>query len=522
MNRYYNPAPLMFATSEKVKYSDLSIEQLETEISLLNYKKNRLRSEIGSIKYHKELINTVIDEINQEMNKADDFLLKNSSVHNHIFYDYLEEGQSCRVYKEWHWNTNDKNKLGILLQEYQDHFKTSFHYLRFLKILYNEFLVEINLNNGSYQSEYKNIFEIRKIENKDFAPLNKKILDKIKKLADAKDIKYSNVIKINLGHTSPAGGGIDKKILDSWIKLMMRNHFSHITWDRWPDYLPFKTSGKTEHEKPGFIENWAKPLAGAFGVPNMGPIDQNKLADMEEDRKWFYSKGWMPENGYKYDASKGMHHNVTPMAIRELRIKFFGYQFDENINLLTGVGEEDYKARFIKNYPSGETDSHTHPMQVNIFNSDKELKSIADGRIEGSIDPKLRKLELLLRAKIKGKKKFDDTGIIYVLSNPAYKDPFLYKIGSTYQLVEERVEQLNAETGVAHPFKLEFKVKIKDAEYYEKTTHKLLKNFRFRKNKEYFDLNLKTIKDVLKSVSDLSDNGKKKIQLQALQKKIKF
>ena len=54
MNRYYNPAPLMFATSEKVKYSDLNIEQLETEISLLNYKKNRLRSEIGSIKYHKE------------------------------------------------------------------------------------------------------------------------------------------------------------------------------------------------------------------------------------------------------------------------------------------------------------------------------------------------------------------------------------------------------------------------------------------------------------------------------------
>jgi hypothetical protein len=109
-----------------------------------------------------------------------------------------------------------------------------------------------------------------------------------------------------------------------------------------------------------------------------------------------------------------------------------------------------------------------------------------------------------------------------VLSNPAYNDPFLYKIGSTYQLVEERVEQLNSETGVAHPFKLEFKVRTKDAEYYEKTIHKLLKKFRFRKNKEYFDLNLKDIKYVLKEVCSLSDKGKKKIQLQTLQKKIKF
>ena len=96
----------------------------------------------------------------------------------------------------------------------------------------------------------------------------------------------------------------------------------------------------------------------------------------------------------------------------------------------------------------------------------------------------LRKIELLIRSKIKQKQKFDDTGTVYLLSNPAYKKPSLYKIGSTYRLIEERIEELNSETGVAYPFELEYKIKIKNAEYYEKAIHKLFKKYRHRKNKE--------------------------------------
>lgn len=522
MVRYYNKTPLKFITSDGIKFPDLDIGQLEAEILRLKLNKEMLTSEIGSIKYHKDLVNTVLDEINIEMKKADDFLLKNSSVHNHIHYDHLEDGKSYRVHKEWHWDTKDKKKLDVLLKDYQDLFVKSFHYLRFLHILYNKFAVEINVKDGTYKADYENIFQIRKIKIQEFLPLSNKILDKVKKLADSKGIKYSKSLNIKLGLTSSSALSIDKKILDRWIKLMMRNHFSRITWDREPDYLPFKSSGKTEYEKKGFWDNWGKPLAGAFGVPNMGPIDKSDLEKMDRDREWYLKKGWTPQLGYRYDSSKGMHHNVTPMAIRELRIKFFGYKFDENINLLSGTIDEDFRSRFIKNYPSGEISSHIDPMQINIFNSEKELKMTTEGIIESSIDPKLRKLELLLRAKIKSKKKFDNIGTIYVCSNPAYKDPLLYKIGSTYQLVEERIEQLNAETGVAHPFELEFKVKTKDAEYYEKSVHKILKKFRFRKNKEYFDLNLTNIKNVLKQVCELSDKGEKKIDIKNLEKKIKI
>ena len=141
-------------------------------------------------------------------------------------------------------------------------------------------------------------------------------------------------------------------------------------------------------------------------------------------------------------------------------------------------------------------------------------------KAEEAVTRILRKIELLIRSKIKQKQKFDDTGTVYLLSNPAYKKPSLYKIGSTYRLIAERIEELNSETGVAYPFELEYKIKIRDAEYYEKTIHKLFKKYRHRKNKEYFEIELDKIKDCLQQVSVLSDKGKKKVEYKTLKNKI--
>ena len=133
-----------------------------------------------------------------------------------------------------------------------------------------------------------------------------------------------------------------------------------------------------------------------------------------------------------------------------------------------------------------------------------------------------RQVELILRARKKEEKKTENVGTVYLLSNPAYKNPSLYKIGSTYRLIEERIEELNSETGVAYPFELEYKIKIKDAEYYEKSIHKLLTKYRVKKNKEYFELELDKIKDCLQQVSILSEKGQKKVALANLKKKIKI
>ena len=77
-----------------------------------------------------------------------------------------------------------------------------------------------------------------------------------------------------------------------------------------------------------------------------------------------------------------------------------------------------------------------------------------------------------------------------------------------------------ATTWVLYPFKVEFQIRMKDAEYYEKKIHKLLNKYRV--GKEYFELELDKIKDCLQQVSILSEKGQKKVALADLKKKIKI
>ena len=128
-----------------------------------------------------------------------------------------------------------------------------------------------------------------------------------------------------------------------------------------------------------------------------------------------------------------------------------------------------------------------------------------------------RQIELILRGRKKEKEKIENVGYIYVLSNKAY--PKIYKIGSTYGDVHERAEDL---TGTGHliPFKVEAKIKIKSAEYYEKKTHALLNSYRVKQNREFFEIDLNKIKNCLKQVSEISKKGSKKITLTDLKKEI--
>ena len=129
----------------------------------------------------------------------------------------------------------------------------------------------------------------------------------------------------------------------------------------------------------------------------------------------------------------------------------------------------------------------------------------------------LRKIELLIRAKKKSKEKIDNIGFIYVASNQAYQG--VYKIGSTYGLVEERMEELTG-TGHLHPFKSEFSIEIESAEYFEKITHSLLSIHRVKQSREFFKLDLNSIKVVLKIIHRVTEKGKKKLKLAELKKQL--
>ena len=157
------------------------------------------------------------------------------------------------------------------------------------------------------------------------------------------------------------------------------------------------------------------------------------------------------------------------------------------------------------------------PWGFKIF-SKKDLVNTLN-QIKDEIDPYSRKIELLLRASYKGEEKIENVGYIYVLSNEAY--PNIYKIGSTYGLPEERAEELTG-TGHLTPFKVVGKIKIKSAEFYEKSIHKLLDDYRVKKGREFFKLDLGKIKECLEQVSEISRKGEDKITLSELKKEIRL
>jgi hypothetical protein len=106
---------------------------------------------------------------------------------------------------------------------------------------------------------------------------------------------------------------------------------------------------------------------------------------------------------------------------------------------------------------------------------------------------------------------------VYVLSNKSY--PNTYKIGSTSGSPKQRAVDLST-TGVLHPFKVAFQIKIKNAEYYEFKTHKILNNFRVKNNREFFELDLDKIKDCLNQILYLSKEGEIELSFEEMKKKI--
>ena len=98
--------------------------------------------------------------------------------------------------------------------------------------------------------------------------------------------------------------------------------------------------------------------------------------------------------------------------------------------------------------------------------------------------------------------------------------PNIYKIGSTYNNVDERAEELTG-TGHLMPFKVEAQIKIKSAEYYEKKIHSILGSYRVKQNREFFEIDLDKIKSCLNDLSKITDKGEKKLSITDLKKEIK-
>ena len=77
-------------------------------------------------------------------------------------------------------------------------------------------------------------------------------------------------------------------------------------------------------------------------------------------------------------------------------------------------------------------------------------------------------------------------GFVYILSTRS--QPHFLKIGMTHRTVEERVKEINSATGVIIPYGIRSVWRVDNVVQAEKDLHELLKDYRVRADREFFEI----------------------------------
>lgn len=91
---------------------------------------------------------------------------------------------------------------------------------------------------------------------------------------------------------------------------------------------------------------------------------------------------------------------------------------------------------------------------------------------------------------------------VYVMHNPSHPD-LLFKIGETSGDPEVRRKQLSKSTGVPEDFELIYIFKCNNSRRLEKAVHKALREHRHTTNKEFFMVDLDTIKETIQTLGKI-------------------
>ena len=94
----------------------------------------------------------------------------------------------------------------------------------------------------------------------------------------------------------------------------------------------------------------------------------------------------------------------------------------------------------------------------------------------------------------------DHDSWVYVLSNPS--QPGIFKIGYTSNTPEERARQLSNATGVALPYEVEYAYSCWNGLELEKDIHERLNEYRLRKQREFFQVDLEEAKEIINEIGE--------------------
>ena len=87
---------------------------------------------------------------------------------------------------------------------------------------------------------------------------------------------------------------------------------------------------------------------------------------------------------------------------------------------------------------------------------------------------------------------------VYVLENEV--SPGLLKIGYTKLTPDERAKQISNATGVPLPYKVAWAYRCFNGELLEGEVHHALKKYRVNNQREFFSIDLETVKDTIKLI----------------------
>lgn len=96
-----------------------------------------------------------------------------------------------------------------------------------------------------------------------------------------------------------------------------------------------------------------------------------------------------------------------------------------------------------------------------------------------------------------------DPGFIYVLINPSM--PGIVKIGKSKNNPENRASELSSATGVPTPFVVAYYSQFQDCSFVESQIHEQLDNRRISSNREFFQVPLKEVIDLIQNVEQPLD-----------------
>jgi hypothetical protein len=90
-------------------------------------------------------------------------------------------------------------------------------------------------------------------------------------------------------------------------------------------------------------------------------------------------------------------------------------------------------------------------------------------------------------------------GYVYILTHPRMEG--LVKIGYTTKTPEERCKEISSPTGVPGKFQVTYSVHVTDCEEVERRIHEQLSDYRYVKNKEFFEIGVTKSIDSLERIS---------------------